>query len=61
MEVNAHEPFSETTPLKDGSYKVTFFRNEEGACAKEEATAAIIHFHNCGGTLVRCEYTKLNH
>ena len=61
MEVHALEPYSETTPLQNGSYKVTFFRNEDGACAKEDATAAIIHFHDCGGTLVHCEYTRLKH
>lgn len=61
MEAFAQQPYSETTPLEDGNYKVTFFRNEDGACAKEDATAAIVHIHNSGGTLVRCEYTKLKH
>ncbi len=50
---------SETTPLTDGNYKVTYFRNADGACRKEDATAVIIHFHNTQGVLVHCEYVNL--
>lgn len=54
-----HSACTETTPLIGGSYKVTFFRNSSGACRKEDATEAIVHYHRLDGTLVHCEYEKL--
>ena len=50
---------TETTPLTGGSYKVTYYRNASGACRKQDATEAIIHYHKLDGTLVHCEYVKL--
>ena len=51
--------FRETTPLLGGSYKVTYFRNELGACNKEDATEEIVHFYNMENVLVHCEYHKI--
>ena len=50
---------SETTPLIGGSYMVTYYRNASGACRKEDATEAIVHYHKTDGTLVHCEYHKI--
>lgn len=51
---------AEYNPLADGNYTVTYFRNGEHACEKQEATAEIVHFYDTEGRLTRCEYHTLN-
>lgn len=58
LQTSDYTVYSETTTLDDGSYKVTFFRNADGACPKEDATAAIVHMHDIQGRLVSCEYVS---
>ena len=61
MTASVAATFRETTPLIGGSYKVTYFRNQDGACKKEDATEEIVHFYNMEGVLLHCEYHKLKH
>ncbi|MGN1235763.1 MAG: hypothetical protein ACI4U2_07260 [Christensenellaceae bacterium] len=41
------------------AYKITYYRNENGACSKEEASCAIVHRFDRNDTLVECRYETL--
>lgn len=51
--------FTMARPLIGGSYTVTYFRNGEEACSMGDATAEIVHYYDMDGTLLHCEYHRI--
>lgn len=41
------------------AYRITYFRNENGPCEKQNATEVIIHDYNHKDELIDCRYRHL--
>lgn len=58
-----NESFERTdyTPAEELAYRITYFRNAEGPCSKQDATEVIIHEYNKKDELVDCRFRYLEH
>ena len=59
MTAHIHSFNPETPPLSGVIYKITYSSTATGACIKNHASEAIVHYYSLDGVLVHCEYIKL--